>query len=215
MPGEIEQLSAAQRGKIRRLSEPKELSPEDEGGELNVVPFLDIIMNVLIFVLASVSVTFISLIDAENQPASESGSTTPSDVQQLQLTILVSNDGFRVSGEGRFLQPGCDAPTSGGAGVPSVGTAKDSHGNVSGPDYNGLTDCVKKLKSKNPAYAQEQQVLLAADWTVPYQVIINTMDAVRGNEPVVGAPPNDKTPVCDIKDGCLFPKVTFTAPAGQ
>jgi biopolymer transport protein TolR len=212
---ETEQLSAAQRGKIRRLSQPKELAAEDEGGELNVVPFLDIIMNVLIFVLASVSVTFISLLDAENTPASESGSTTPDAQQTLQLTVILGADGVRVSAEGKLLQPGCDAPVSGGAARPSVGIATDSHGNPSGPDYAALTDCVKKLKSKSPSYAQEYQVLIAADWAIPYQTVINTMDAVRGNPPVAGAPPNDKTLVCDLKDGCLFYKVTFTAPAGQ
>jgi len=41
-------LSAAQRAKIRRLSAPRELSPDEEGGELNIVPFLDIITNILI-----------------------------------------------------------------------------------------------------------------------------------------------------------------------
>ena len=63
MAGEPEKLSAAQRSKIRRLSQPKELSPDEEGGELNIVPFLDIIMNVLMFVLATVSVTFTSSFD--------------------------------------------------------------------------------------------------------------------------------------------------------
>lgn len=51
-------LSAAQKAKIRRLTAPRELSAIDEGAELNVVPFLDIIVNVLIFVLATVAVTF-------------------------------------------------------------------------------------------------------------------------------------------------------------
>ena len=53
-----EKLSAQQRSKIRRLSQPKELAPDEEGGELNIVPFLDIITNVLMFVLATVTVTF-------------------------------------------------------------------------------------------------------------------------------------------------------------
>ncbi len=34
---EPERLSAAQRSKIRRLSQPKELAPDEEGGELNIV----------------------------------------------------------------------------------------------------------------------------------------------------------------------------------
>ena len=54
----MSELTTAQRSKIRRLSQPKELAPDEEGGELNIVPFLDIIMNILIFVLATVAVTF-------------------------------------------------------------------------------------------------------------------------------------------------------------
>ena len=64
MAKEPERLSASQRSKIRRLSAPRELSPDEEGGELNIVPFLDIITNVLMFVLATVSVTFTATIDS-------------------------------------------------------------------------------------------------------------------------------------------------------
>jgi len=59
----MSELTTAQRSKIRRLSQPKELTPDEEGGELNIVPFLDIIMNILIFVLATVAVTFTAIID--------------------------------------------------------------------------------------------------------------------------------------------------------
>ena len=50
-------LSAAQRSRIRRISQPKEPAPGDEAGELNIIPYLDIITNVLVFVLASVTNT--------------------------------------------------------------------------------------------------------------------------------------------------------------
>jgi biopolymer transport protein TolR len=52
----------AQRARIRRLSTPAELEAGAEGGEINVVPCLDIIMNVMMFVLVSVSVAFASTI---------------------------------------------------------------------------------------------------------------------------------------------------------
>ena len=103
-----EKLSTAQRSKIRRLSQPKELSPDEEGGELNIVPFLDIIVNVLMFVLATVSVTFTATIDTNPPKAGGAGRapTTPT----LGLSIL-RPDGFassarqqrrgRVRGHGR------------------------------------------------------------------------------------------------------------------
>ena len=57
-------LSAAQRSKVRRYSRTVHLDPSEEGGELNIIPFLDIIINILIFVLATVSVTFITSIQS-------------------------------------------------------------------------------------------------------------------------------------------------------
>jgi biopolymer transport protein TolR len=77
-------LSAAQRGKIRRLSQPKELAPDEEGGELNIVPFLDIIVNILIFVLATVAVTFTSTIET-NPPAGKSAGVRSSIPQESTL----------------------------------------------------------------------------------------------------------------------------------
>ena len=38
-------LSAAQRSKIRRLSQPREPQPGEEAGELNIIPYLDIIKS--------------------------------------------------------------------------------------------------------------------------------------------------------------------------
>jgi biopolymer transport protein TolR len=94
-----ERLSAAQRSKIRRLSSPRELAPDEEGGELNIVPFLDIIMNVLMFVLATVAVTFMATIDTY-PPKAGTASVRPPTTPTLGLTILVVNDGFSVKARG-------------------------------------------------------------------------------------------------------------------
>ena len=44
-------LSAAQLAVINRKAKPKEVDPADEAGETNIVPFLDIITNILMFIL--------------------------------------------------------------------------------------------------------------------------------------------------------------------
>src|SRR3954453_12052970 len=106
MAASDEKLSAAQRGKIRRLSAPKELSPDEEGGELNIVPFLDIITNVLMFVLATVSVTFPATIDSF-PPKRGGGRGGPPQVT-LNLTVIVVPDGFSVKASGGNLATGCE-----------------------------------------------------------------------------------------------------------
>ena len=98
-----EKLSAAQRSKIRRLSAPKELAPDEEGGELNIVPFLDIVTNVLMFVLATVSVTFTATIDTF-PPRAGSGARAPT-TPTLGLTVLVVPDGFSMKARGGNVAP--------------------------------------------------------------------------------------------------------------
>src|SRR6185436_3991803 len=101
-----EKLSAQQRAKVRRLSQPRELAPDEEGGELNIVPFLDIITNVLMFVLATVTVTFTATIDTF--PPRAGGTTSrPPTTPTLGLTVIVVPEGFSVKARGGNIAPGC------------------------------------------------------------------------------------------------------------
>src|SRR3954464_54891 len=130
-----EKLSAAQRSKVRRLSAPKELAPDEEGGELNIVPFLDIVTNVLMFVLATVSVTFTATIDTF-PPRAGSGARAPT-TPTLGLTVLVVPDGFSLKARGGNVAPGCD-----GVGPGIAIPRKDGD-----YDYDGLKACAQKLKA--------------------------------------------------------------------
>src|ERR1700757_2516543 len=118
---DTEKLSAAQRSRVRRLSMPRELSPDEEGGELNIVPFLDIITNVLMFVLATITVTFTTMIDS--QPPRASGSSArPPTKPSLSLNIIVIDKGFIISAFGQRIGEGCQGPGSGVAeGLQSPG----------------------------------------------------------------------------------------------
>ncbi len=165
-----ERLSASQRSKVRRLSSPRELAPDEEGGELNIVPFLDIIMNVLMFVLATVTVTFTATIDTY-PPKAGGASVRPPTTPTLGLTILVVGEGFSVKARGGNVAPGC-ADT--GQGL-AVGKTPD------GKEYNfdALKKCVAGLKASSPDFADESSVTISANPNIPYQVVIGTMDAVR------------------------------------
>jgi biopolymer transport protein ExbD len=176
-----EKLSAAQRSKIRRLSAPKEHAPDEAGGELNIVPFLDIIMNVLMFVLATVSVTFTATIDTF-PPRAGSGARAPT-TPTLGLTILVVPDGFSLKARGGNVAPGC-SDTGPGIAIPK----KDND-----YDYTALKTCAAKLKGAAPEFKEEMGVTVSANPPIPYQVVISTMDAVRNDEQ--GEP--------------MFPDVTF------
>lgn len=165
-----EKLSAAQRGKIRRLSAPRELAPDEEGGELNIVPFLDIITNVLMFVLATVTVTFTATIDTYPPKAGGAGARPPT-TPTLGLTILIVNDGFSVKAKGGNVAPGCQ-DIGPGLAVGKTPDGKDY-------DFGGLTRCVNGLKSSSPDFADETSVTISANPNIPYQAVVGTMDAVR------------------------------------
>src|SRR5215471_5164615 len=145
---ETEQLSAAQRSKIRRLAQPKELAPDEEGGELNIVPFLDIITNVLMFVLATITVTFTTMIDS--QPPRASGSSArPPTKPSLSLNIVVIDKGFLVSAFGQRIGEGCQGVGSGLAvGLKTTDGVQDY-------DYASLTACAARLKNKVAEAADE------------------------------------------------------------
>src|SRR5260370_14205858 len=166
-----DKLSAARRSRVRRLSIPKELAPDEEGGELNIIPFLDIITNVLMFVLATITVTFTTMI--ESQPPRAGGSSARSPTKpSLSLNIVVIDKGFIVSAFGQRIGDGCQGPGSGVAvGLQPSGGRQDY-------DYSSLTPCAQRLKNQRPEAADETAAPLTAHKGVPYQGIINTHAAI-------------------------------------
>jgi biopolymer transport protein TolR len=157
-------LSILQRNKIRRV-QPSE---DEQASEINVVPFLDIITNVLMFVLATVAITFTATIDT-NPPRS---GPRPGKMSTLDLSVLVVPDGFSVKARGGNVAAGC-GETGIGLAVPKKSGAYD---------FDSLKSCVSRLKASSPDFAQESDVTISANPGVPYDVVIATLDAVRRND---------------------------------
>jgi biopolymer transport protein ExbD len=180
-----ERLSTAQIGKIRRLSQPRELSPDEEGGELNIVPYLDIVVNILMFVLSTLAVTFTATIETV-PPASGGKGVRPDVSKALNLTVLIVNDGFSIKAAGGNVAPGCEGVGSGIA----IGMKNGNY------DYDTLTDCAQKLKSSSPDFEDEMQVYISANPSTDYQTVISVIDALRSDKQ--GKPlftdPNFKVP---------------------
>ena len=169
MEGQGAPLTAAQHGKIRRLSQPRELSPDEEGGELNIIPFLDIIMNVLIFVLATIAVTFTATIDTQPPAATSGGVRQNVESTALNLTIFIVNDGFSLKASGGNVAPGCEG-IGPGVTIPRQGTVYD---------FDTLKACATKLKKSNPEFDDETQAFITANPGTDYQTIISVIDAIR------------------------------------
>lgn len=167
-------LSPSQRSKIRRMALPKEPEAGEEAGELNVVPYLDIIMNILVFMLASIAVTFTSSIDTT--PPSMGSGRVRQDItsKALNLSAFVTNQGISLKTSGGNVATGCQG-VGAGITVPMVA----GPGGQPVYDFETLTDCAKRLKNAREEFKEESQVTITANPGVEYATIIRTMDALR------------------------------------
>lgn len=174
-------LSPAQRSKIRRLSRWEPPGPGEEAGELNIIPYLDIMMNIIVFVMASLSVLYISTIPT-TPPSIGSGKTRVAKSKALNLAALITSEGISLKTSAGNIATGC---TQIGPGV-TIPIVNNRH------DYAELTRCVRELKRQNERFAEETQVTLTANPDVEYQIVVSVVDALRRD-----------------KDGPLFPQVHF------
>jgi biopolymer transport protein TolR len=166
-------LTPRQRTIIRKRTKHHVLDPSEEDGELNIVPFLDIVVNLIIFLLATTAqVLAVAQLDAQ-LPTLGRSSRSSSPIEEgstLNLSVTIAEAGVIVSGSGGKLGPGCEQVQSGRViTVPKRGNAYD---------WAGLTQCAQRLKRRFP---DEERVILTADPAVEYQHLIAAMDALRQN----------------------------------
>ena len=165
-----------QRAYIRKRSKDVHVDPSEMVGELNIVPFLDIVVNLIMFLLATTeAVLLISQIESD-LPKIAAGRKSAVDVATpLNLNVTVTDGGVIVSGSGGKLSRGC-------AGIDS---SRDLTVPKKGKDYDwaGLTECVARVKQQ---YKDEHSVTVSADPQVQYEFVVAAMDAVRsrGKDPL-------------------------------
>ncbi len=171
----------------RRKLKPRE---EHELGELNIVPYLDVLMNLIMFML--LSITGLAAFGILNVSAPSYGGAAASpdegDKPKLLLSVLVSKKGFYVAGAGGIL-----GPQSGSVNPAEVPPTLPRRPDGS-YDYAGLTADLVGVKKEFPA---ETKVIIGAEADIPYEVLVSTMDAVR------------ESPAPERK--VLFPDVTLGA----
>jgi biopolymer transport protein TolR len=154
------------RAAMRRMRDHNE-EIEEEAGELNLVPYMDIVTNIIIFLLASV-VNQVSLanINVSSPTISEGGGASndepPPEKPPLNLAVTVGNSGFTVAASGGVLPL-----------IPKLANGQY--------DYKTLTDKLKEIKSA-PGNETETKVIFNADAAIPYDIVVATLDALRTTE---------------------------------
>lgn len=148
----------------RRKLKPRE---EEEAGELNIVPYLDILMNLILFML--LSITGLASFGILNVTAPNYGGPTAGvqqenpDQPKLTLSVLISKQGHFINSENAILGENGNAPT-----IPLK--ADGSY------DYEALNAKMVEIKQ---AFPGETKVIIGADSDVQYDALIATMDACR------------------------------------
>jgi biopolymer transport protein TolR len=153
------------RAAMRRMRDHNE-ELEEEAGELNLVPYMDIVTNIIIFLLASV-VNQVALgnINVSSPTISSGGGgavDTPPERPPLNLTITVGATGYIIGASGGVLPP-----------IPRLPTGHY--------DYKALTAKLKEIK-ETPDAAGETKATFNADANIPYDIVIPTLDAMRTAE---------------------------------
>lgn len=204
------------RARVRReIAEAEE--SEHEGGEINLVPYLDIITNTVIFMLATTALSLaLGNINVTAPRYAEPGAAAATaddtdDKPKLNLTIGITYTGFITGGSSAILPKiPCKSALRNGRCPSFLSTRVNDRGEkesvwVDMYDYKTLATKLKEIKlfQKDGKYLfrHERQAILTADRQIPYNVIVKTMDTVRGMA----------TKKCTGDDGCLFDQVILSA----
>ncbi|NMO20043.1 biopolymer transporter ExbD [Pyxidicoccus fallax] len=143
---------------------------EEETGELNIVPYLDILMNLIIFMLLSITglTTFgILNVNAPAYGAPSAGVTQEGDDKpKLTLSVLISKKGHFVSSENAVL-------TAEGAAAAGPTIPVRADGTY---DFTALNAKMLEIKA---AFPEETKVIVGADPDIPYESLTQTLDAIR------------------------------------
>jgi biopolymer transport protein TolR len=171
------------RNKLRKIREQGEEMAE-EGGELNLIPYLDIVTNVIMFMLATATfAAALGDINVSSPTQTPPGVTVAPPENQpkndLNLTVSITEKGFTIAASGAVLYQGYVFDAAGnltnGAGgvVPTI----PKRGNDF--DFEQLAKAMMQIK-KLPVAAGETKVIVNANPQIVYETVVSVLDACRG-----------------------------------
>lgn len=179
------QVRAKARMAVKRREEDIE-AEEIEGGEINLIPYLDIVTNLMLFLLVSISAGFIlGQIDTtlpDHVPASATKPTDPKKKpeEQLQIVVSVTRDQiilWSISGlEGTLAEPKA-----------VVRRRPGKKGAAPNYEYSKLNDALYEIASRRwkgrVRKCDTYEIILQADGVTPYETVIDVMDTMRRRLP--------------------------------
>jgi biopolymer transport protein TolR len=157
----------------RRKLQPRE---HHHAGELNLVPYLDITVNLVMFMLLSITGLLEFATVNVNAPKYDGGAARAEQAnpneKKLMLTVAMSRKGYFIAGAGAVLgaDEATDAAAATGQGEPTIPVKNGEF------DYASLTAKLAQIKT---AFPTETRVIFAADPDIKYTALVKSMDAAR------------------------------------
>ncbi|MBI5903836.1 MAG: biopolymer transporter ExbD [Deltaproteobacteria bacterium] len=124
--------------------------------DLNLTPMIDIFMIIIFFLLLTTVLVKTSIINV--YLPQEQASSRPAGGPQEVLGVKVSERGFELGGVG------------GGAFIPKNGAVLDYH------------ELNRRLAAIKERFPEKEDVILLFDVSVPYDTVVQVMDAARETE---------------------------------
>ena len=190
----------------RRPRNPEEVTIS----EANVLPVMNImflLIPALLLAMEVASMAAVAVSPPKHSDAPSSETTPPDDTKRLELKVFILSDGFRVSSAAQ--QQGAEAGKAQDSSMPTIPLAKPNGAadDYDRYDYAALGAIALDFKS---GYPHENVVTISAENDIPAQVLIETMDALRGWDCKLGQVKAGE----DIPEECMFFRPVIEAGAG-
>jgi biopolymer transport protein TolR len=131
--------------------------------ELNLIPFMNLLSVLLVFLLATSAYVQMATLDISLPPTAGPGAKKQEDKPQtkqddITLTVLISSQGFTIGARGGFL--------------PSILKEGGRY------NYDKLGEQLKKIKGQ---FAEREEIIITAEPGIIYEIIVGVMDKCREN----------------------------------
>lgn len=150
--------------------------------EANVLPVMNImflLIPALLLAMETASMAGIAISPPKLCGGCQDSSEPTTEQEPLELTVTILADGHRVTAGGQ--QHGADAGRAQDSRSPTIPLARPdaAAADYDRYDYAALEDLARDYKRKHP---KETVVRVSAENDIPAQVLINTLDALRGSD---------------------------------
>jgi len=137
--------------------------------QLNLIPILNLVLMLIPAILISAAFVEMVVINVSAPQLPSTNAPVIKETRALNLTLLLTERGIIISGDGQTLSRAAEPGASGsGLTVP-----KDGAG---GYDWPALR---RRLVSIKDSFPEEERVVIRAEPDVPYEQIVDAMDTAR------------------------------------